>query len=126
MIHSITVVVAALGLLVALGGIWWGTRPLSTPVQDCGTSFSFLLDGRLNVFVQDPANPPEGITTEEAQANNADPCQERAANRARPAGALAIGGTLVGAAAAAVDLGVRGLRWFRTTRMPPVRSHGPI
>jgi hypothetical protein len=121
--HSVTVVIATVGVVLALAGLVWGTRPLETPTQDCGTSFSFLLDGRVDVFV-DASNPPEGTTTAQAEANNAEPCQERAAARARPAGALVVGGTLAAALAAVVDLGVRGLRRYRSGHMPPV--HRPI
>ncbi len=116
---AVTVVVATVGVVIALIGVVWGTRPLQTPTQDCGTAFSFLLDGRLNVFV-DPNDPPSGVTPADAEANNQEPCQERAANRARPAGALAVGGTLLATAAAAVDVSARTVRWYRRDRMPPV------
>lgn len=124
-LHLVTVAVATVAVVVALVGLVWGTRPLQTPTQDCGTSFSFLLDGRVDEFV-DPANPPAGITAADAEANNAEPCQERAADRARPAGALVVGGTLLAATAAVVDLGARGLRWYRNTHMPPVHDHLPL
>ena len=101
-----TAVVGFVGVLVALAGVALGLRPLSTPTQDCGTAASFLLRGRVNVYV-DPANPPEGTTRAEAEANNAEPCQERAANRAKPAGALVVGGTLVGIVALLVEWVVR-------------------
>ena len=121
-LHAVTVLVATLGVVVALVGLFIGTRPLSTPTQDCGTSFSFLLDGRVNQYV-DPANPPEGIDAGEARANNDEPCQERAADDARPAGALVVGGTFVAAAAAVVDLSVRGIRRYRANHMPSVKGH---
>lgn len=122
-LHAITVLVATLGVLVAVAGLFMGTRPLSTPTQDCGTSFSFLLDGRVNRYV-DPSSPPEGITAGEAESNNDEPCQERAADRARPAGALVVGGTIAAAAAAIVDLSVRGVRRYRATHVPSV--HHPV
>lgn len=112
---AIRAVVATLGVLVALVGLVWGTRPLSTPTQDCGTPFSFLLDGEVDIYVS-TENPPEGVTPAAAAANNAAPCQERAADRALPAGALVVGGTLVGAVAAAVELGTRAWRWYRYPR----------
>ncbi|MEZ5177453.1 MAG: hypothetical protein R2746_03995 [Acidimicrobiales bacterium] len=97
-----TAIVGFVAVLVALVGLALGLRPLSTPTQDCGTAASFLLRGKVNVFV-DPSNPPEGITRAEAEANNAEPCQERAANRAKPAGALVVGGTFVGLVALLVE-----------------------
>jgi hypothetical protein len=120
-LHVATVLIATLGVVVALAGLAWGTRPLATPTQDCGTPFSFLYQGRLNVYV-DPADPPAGVSAAEAEANNAEPCQERAADRARPAGALVVGGTLVGAVAAVTDLGVRSWRWFRVRPPRPPRA----
>jgi hypothetical protein len=121
-IHTVTVVVAAIGVLVAITGLVMGTRPLSTPIQDCGTAFSFLLSGGVDQYA-DPANPPEGVTAADVEANNADPCQERAADRALTAGALVVGGTGAATVAAVVDLGARGLRRYRTTHMPSVRGH---
>ena len=99
---SVTVVVATLGVVVALIGVGWLLRPLSSPTQDCGTAWSFLATGQTNIFV-DPTNPPKGITGAEATANNANPCQARAGERAKPAGALVVGGTLLALAAAVVD-----------------------
>ncbi len=101
-----TAIMGFLGVLVALAGLAVGLRPLSTPTQDCGTAASFLLRGKVNVYV-DPSDPPKGTTRAEAEANNAEPCQERAANRAKPAGALVVGGTLVGVIALLVEWVVR-------------------
>ncbi len=109
-----TAVIALLGVLVALAGAALAALPLRTPTQDCGTALTFLLDGRMNQFV-DPASPPAGTTRAEAEANNAEPCQERAANRARPAGALLVGGTLVALVALAVEVVVR----LSAHRRPP-------
>ncbi len=109
----ITAAVALLGVLVALVGLGLGLRPLATPTQDCGTAATFLLQGLPNEYV-DPSNPPEGITRAEAEANNAEPCQERAGNRALPAGVLVVGGvTLVGVGGAPGGGGVR-FRLHRT------------
>jgi hypothetical protein len=119
----VTVVVATLGVVVALVGLVWGTRPLATETQDCGTAFSFLLDGEVDVYVS-IESPPAGITPAEAAANNARPCQERAAERALPAGGLVLAGTLTAALAAAVDLGVRGWRWYRLHHLSPVHGGG--
>lgn len=101
-----TAVVATLGVLVALVGVVWLLRPLSSPTQDCGTAWSFLATGRSNIYV-DPSNPPKGIAGPEAKANNANPCQARAGERAKPAGALVVGGTFVALIAAVVDGVVR-------------------
>lgn len=103
----VSVVVAGLGLVI-------GTRPLRTPTQDCGTAFAFLLGGRQNEYL-DPNDPPEGVTAREATANNERPCQERAANRAWPAGVLVVGGTLVGIVALLVDWVAR-FRYRRAVR----------
>ena len=92
---TVTAWVALLGLVVAAVGAVVLLLPLSTPTQNCGTSAGFLLDGRVNVFV-DPEAPPAGITKADALDNNAKPCQERAANRARPAGIAVVGGALIG------------------------------
>lgn len=124
-LHRSTPVLATIGVLVALFGLAWGTRPLETPTQDCGTAFSFLLDGRVDQFV-DPSNPPEGISPEAAQANNDRPCQERAAGHSRPAAALLVGGTLVAAVAGAVDLGVRGVRRYRRVHRPSAHPRLPL
>ena len=90
----VTSLVAFLGILLAVAGLVLAAQPLHTETQNCGTAGSFLLDGRVNEFV-DPTQPPAGITSAEAKANNAEPCQERAANRAWPAGILVVAGTLV-------------------------------
>lgn len=102
----VTAVVALIGVLVALVGLGLGLRPLATPTQDCGTAATFLLRGKANEYV-DPSNPPAGITSAEAEANNAEPCQERAGNRALPAGLLVVGGTAVGVIALLVEAAVR-------------------
>jgi hypothetical protein len=121
LLHTVTLVVAMVGVVVAGAGLVWGTRPLATPTQDCGTSFSFLLDGRLNEYV-DPDNPPSGTTASEAKANNNDPCQERAANQARPAAWLVMGGTLVALVAALIEGGVRVYQWMGLARPRPPRT----
>lgn len=98
----LTPVFALMGVLLALGGIALAARPLHTETQDCGSAGSFLLDGGVNEFV-DPANPPTGVTSAEAKANNIQPCQERAANRGWPAGILVVGGTLAALIALIVE-----------------------
>ena len=123
-LHAVTVVVATVGVLIALVGLVWGTRPLATPTQDCGTAFSFLLEGRIDVFV-DPADPPAGVTPSEAEANNAEPCQERSADRAKPAAGVVVGGTVLAAVAAAVDGGARGWRRYRLRPPRPPRPPRP-
>lgn len=120
-LHAVTVLLAAVGVVVALAGLVAGTRPLATPTQDCGTPFSFLLHGRVDVFV-DPADPPAGVSAAEAEANNAEPCQERAADRARPAAGLVVGGTVLATIAAGTDLAVRSWRWYRIRPPRPPRA----
>lgn len=99
-------VVALVGVLVALVGVALVSRPLSTPTQDCGTALTFLLDGEPNQWVS-VDDPPEGVTSDQARDNNDHPCQERAANQARPAAALVFVGTFVGVTAAASEVVVR-------------------
>ena len=109
--------VAFVGIVVALAGLVQLVRPLATPVQDCGTAAGFLLHGRPNLYV-DPADPPKGVTAAEAEANNALPCQERAANRARPAATAIVVGCLVAVAALLLEWLLR-LRWARADRREP-------
>lgn len=129
----VTASVATVGVLVALVGLALSARPLSTPTQDCGTALTFLAQGRVDEFV-DPADPPAGLTRADALANAANPCQERAANRARPAGALLVGGTLLALAMAVVEGSIRysinrGVRrsWLTTgaPQLPSPPAHAP-
>ncbi len=108
---QVTAAVALVGILVSLIGLGLLVRPLATPVQDCGTAASFLLRGGTDVLVDDE-HPPRGVTRAEARANNASPCQERAANRARPAATLVVLGVLVALLALMVELVMR-VRWHR-------------
>ena len=101
-------VVALVGIVVALMGIGLVSRPLSTPTQDCGTALTFLLDGEPNQWVS-VENPPDGVTADQARANNDHPCQERAANQARPAAVLVFLGTLVALTAAITEAVTRNL-----------------
>ncbi len=110
----VTSLVAFLGILLAVAGLALAARPLHTETQDCGTAGSFLLDGRVNEFV-DPAQPSAGITSAEAKANNAEPCQDRAANRAWPAGILVVAGTLVALLSLTGELTVRAVAGRRRT-----------
>ncbi len=103
--------VALVGVLVAVIGLASATRPLRSPTQDCGTALTYLVQGRVDEFV-DPADPPTGVTRAEAEANNAHPCQERAGDRALPAGIAVAGGTAV-ALVAAVGEGVLRIRLVR-------------
>lgn len=106
--------VALVGLVVAFVGVGIMLLPLSTPTQDCGTAAGFLLDGRVDEVVN-PDDPPAGITKDEALDNNANRCQERAANRARPAGLAVVGGTLLGLIAVLTEAVVR-WRWRLASR----------
>lgn len=102
----LTAAIATIGVVAALVGVFLVARPLRTPTQDCGTALTFLLRGRLNEYV-DPANPPRGVTAAEAEANNADPCQERAGDRGIPALALVAGGTALGIGAVVAEFSMR-------------------
>lgn len=92
-------IVACLGLVLAAAGFVIGLQPLDTPVQDCGTAFGFLLDGRIDV-IADPAAPPNGLRADQVEAANANRCQERAGNRARPALTMIVVGVAIGLTAA--------------------------
>lgn len=107
----VTAAVALVGVLVAVAGLASAARPLRSPTQDCGTALTYLTQGRVDEFV-DPADPPTGATRAEAEANNAHPCQERAADRALPAGIAVVGGTAVALGAAVVE----GVLRFRLAR----------
>ncbi len=111
---TVTAWVALVGLVVAFVGIGIMLLPLRTPTQDCGTAAGFLLDGRVDELIN-PDDPPAGITKAEALDNNANRCQERAANRARPAGVAVVAGTLLGLVAVLTEVGVR-WRWRAATR----------
>ena len=115
---QVTAIAAVLGVIVALAGIWVATRPVSTPVQDCGAAAAFLLDGRVNVFA-DPEDPPVGLTRAQVVDNNDRPCQERAANQAAPGAVMIVAGTLIGLVAATVEvLGRWSLRHRARTSVP--------
>jgi ferric-dicitrate binding protein FerR (iron transport regulator) len=113
-----TAVVAFVAVLASLLGLAWTARPLSTPTQDCGTALTFLLEGGVDEPA-DPADPPEGVTREQALANNQRSCQERAAGRARPGGVLLIGGMVVALGALVTEQVVR----YRYRR--DLRRNGP-
>lgn len=102
----VTAAVAVIGVVVALVGLALSARPLRTPTQDCGTALTFLVQGRVDELV-DSADLPAGVTKAEAEANNTEPCQERAANRALPAGVAVVGGTLVALVMLIVEWAVR-------------------
>lgn len=108
----ITATIGFVGLLIALTGLFLLSRPVRTPTQDCGTVGAFLLDGRTNRLV-DPNDPPPGVTEDQARDNNAHPCQERAANRARPAAAALVAGTSITIVAGLTEVG---FRWRLRTR----------
>lgn len=107
-----TAIVATVGVLVALLGLGLLLRPVRTPIQDCGTQIGFLLDGRANEYA-DPNNPPKGLTGEEVEAINANPCRSRVADKAKPAGVLLLVGVGSASGAALTEMGVRGLGWRR-------------
>lgn len=110
-----TAIVATIGVVIALLGFGLLLRPVSTPVQQCGTSLAFLLDGRVNVYA-DPAHPPRGLTKDEVTDNNEKPCRQRVADQSKPAGILLVSGLTVAVIAALVELTVRGVGWARRPR----------
>lgn len=110
-----TAIVGFVGLLLLLVGLFLLSRPVRTPVQDCGTVGAFLLDGRVNRFV-DPSDPPPGVTEDQAIDNNTHPCQERAANRARPAAVVLVAGATITTVAGLTEVG---FRWRLRSRRSP-------
>lgn len=98
----VTAIVAFIGFLLVVWGLVVVSRPVRTPLQDCGSPAAFLIDGRVHRWV-DPSDPPEGVTEAEIAEHDAHPCQERAANRARPAALALIAGLIVIGGAAATE-----------------------
>ena len=111
----VTAIVALVGVVVGLIGFALLLRPVSTPVQDCGTSLVFLLTGRANTYA-DPADPPAGVTKAEAKANNARPCRTRVADQSLPPALVMVGGVALATGAAVVEMTSRGLAWRRRRR----------
>ena len=101
-----TALVATVGVVVALVGVGVLALPVHSPLQDCGSTFSFLYDGRTDVM-GDPANPPKGHTRAEVEATNRTPCRPRVADRAQVAGGLLLSGLLVAVVASGVEMTVR-------------------
>ncbi|MCU1357558.1 MAG: hypothetical protein JWM89_2976 [Acidimicrobiales bacterium] len=101
-----TALVATIGVVVALAGVGVLALPVHSPLQDCGSTFSFLYDGRTDVM-GDPANPPKGHTRAEVEATNRTPCRPRVADRAEVAGGLLLGGLLVAVVASGIEMTVR-------------------
>lgn len=111
---QVTAVAAFVGVLLAVAGIAYVATPLRTPIQDCGTAATFLIDGRVNNFAN-PDDPPAGATSEDVRANNDTPCQERAASRALPGALVILAGTLLALGALIFEFFAR-LRLSRRTR----------
>lgn len=87
------------------------TIPVTTPeVQDCGAPGAYLAEGRLDVVpdAEDRILGPDGevvtLDAPTAQAARDEPCQQRVATRAVPAGALLLAGTVGGISAFAVEV----------------------
>lgn len=119
----VTAWVALAGLVVAALGIVVLLRPLRTPIQDCGTAAGFLLDGRVDL-VANPDDPPPGTTRADVLDNNAERCQERAANRARSAIVVVVVGALIGLTAVLVEAVVR-WRWRSAIRRSYLAGTAP-
>lgn len=114
-------IVALVGLALAAAGFVVGLRPLRTPVQDCGTAFGFLLDGRVEEF-GDPANPPAGLTRAEVEEANANPCQERAAHRALPGLVLLLAGGAISLGAVLAEVAWRFVHRRRAVPAAPAAA----
>ena len=111
---KITAIIALIGVVVSILALVYASLPLRTPTQDCGTAASFLIDGRVNEF-PDPNDLPTGVTIDDVDGNARNPCQERAGNRALPAGIVFLLGLVIALGAAAVEFFVR-LRLARRAR----------
>ncbi|MCB0971190.1 MAG: hypothetical protein KDA97_06685 [Acidimicrobiales bacterium] len=107
-----TAIVATVGVVVAIAGLLLLLRPVTTPVQDCGTALGFLLDGRTNTFA-DPADPPDGLTEAEVTDNNERPCRVRVADTARPGAIAFVAGMALAIVALLVEAVARGSSWLR-------------
>lgn len=116
--------VATVGLILALVGVGLLARPVRTPLQDCGSVYGFLRNGRVDVL-GDPANPPEGATKADVVSTNASPCRHRVAAAARPSAVLIPVGTLVALVAVLVEVVARfGLRRRRRRTLPGAAPTG--
>jgi len=110
-----TAIIAAIGVVVALIGLGILLLPVTTPTQDCGTSAGFLLGGRVDQMVSE-TDPPAGVTAAEAKANNASPCRERVADRAKPAALLLGTGLIAALGAALAEMAIRLVRRSKRRR----------
>lgn len=120
-----TAVIATIGVVVALIGLGLMLRTVSTPTQDCGTSLAFLLQGRVNVFVS-VDDPPEGITSAEAEANNAEPCRDRVADQVKPAAVLFVAGLIAAVGAALTEVVIRSVGWLRRRKAARAADAQPL
>lgn len=101
-----TAIAATVGVVAALVGVVALALPVQSPIQDCGTTFAFLREGRLDTYA-DPADPPKGTTRAEVEAAMAKPCRDRAADRARTAAYALAGGLMVVIGAVLVEVVAR-------------------
>lgn len=111
-----TAVVATVGVLVALVGVVVLALPVHAPLQDCGTTFTYLFDGKVDTL-GDPAKPPKGHSSADVRANNAKTCHDRVVDKAKPAAVLLLGGLAVALAATATEMAAR-WRLSRRDRRP--------
>lgn len=103
---DVTAVVAALGALAALLGVAVLAVPVHSPIQDCGTPFGFLKDGRVD-RPADPADPPAGTTAAQVRAAAREGCHDRVVDRAQVAAVLLGGGMAVALGALTVEVVAR-------------------
>lgn len=108
----VTALVATVGTVVAMVGLVLLLRPVTTPVQDCGLTVAFILEGRVDVYA-DPTNPPSGLTTAEVESANAQPCRTRVADAARPGFSLLAIGTVAAVGALILEVAMRVGGWSR-------------
>lgn len=135
-----SVALAAVALVCFLVALVLAALPVRTPgVQDCGAPAAYLAAGRLDVVpdaqnrILGPDGEPRTLDEETARTARDQPCRQRVADRAVPAGGLVLVGTLLGLTAFALEFLVvrppRRRAWraaVMATARPPVAEASPV
>lgn len=122
----VTLAAAVLAIVAFAGAAVLLALPVETPaVQDCGTPGAYIYDGRVDVVpdaegrIRDAAGEVVTLDADVAAEARRQPCQDRVADRAVPAGLLLVAALVVGGAALAVETAVV------RPRVRRARAHGP-